>query len=81
MGRSKNPERIFIHDISNQLTIAVGMVEVVLTTLEGAKDLDPKVNERLMKSLKAMERISDLCKARREVLIAQEAESSSEDGN
>lgn len=65
-------ERKFLHDISNPLTIAQGMVDSVIDSLEGVPGVDEKVHTRLEKAVKAMERMAAGIKERREVLIKRE---------
>ncbi len=65
-------ERKFLHDISNPLTIAQGMVDSVTDSLEGVDGVDEKVHTRLEKAVKAMERMADQIRARREILIKAE---------
>ncbi len=61
-------ERRFLHDMSNQMLVAQGMANFVLKkikekALEGVPDV-----QRLEKSLKAMDKMVDLIKARRVIL-------------
>ena len=60
-------ERAFIHDISSPLMIAMGMVE----SLHDCLDEDSKEDQELKssKALKALLRVADLVKERRNELI------------
>lgn len=62
-------ERKFLHDISNHLLVAEGMGTFVKKQLEKDENTPEKVKNRMSKSLDAMEKIIDLIKSRREVLI------------
>ena len=63
-------ERKFLHDMSNHLVVAQGMGNIALKNLKQDDELsiDPKVLERLEKSLKAVDKIIVLVKERRQVL-------------
>lgn len=62
-------ERDFLHDISNQLVIAQGMGSIVLKKITESEDIDDKVKSRMAKVIAAVEKITELSKARREALI------------
>jgi len=61
-------ERKFLHDISNHLVVAQGMGSIALRNVEKMDGIDPKTVERLAKSVKAVDEMIRLVKARRIVL-------------
>lgn len=62
-------ERKFLHDVSNQLVVAQGMGSIVLKSLNKSEDeLDPKVIERLGKTISAIEKMIKMVKERRNTL-------------
>lgn len=62
-------ERGFIHDLATPLMIAHGMVDAVCSKME-----DGNEKERLLKANKALQKMTDILKARRETLINQTEE-------
>lgn len=60
-------ERAFIHDIASPLMIAMGMVESLQHGL--GKDSTDDQKMKATKTIKALNRISDLVKERRSLLI------------
>jgi hypothetical protein len=58
-------ERVFLHDISNQIVIANGMAGLVLEKLEAKENLDDKDMERMKKALKALEKMIAMLTERR----------------
>ncbi len=67
-------QREFLHDLSNPLSIAMGMTEITLEKLKKQDSVDPKALECLEKSLKAIHRMKDLLVKRREILIEKTPE-------
>jgi hypothetical protein len=65
-----NPERAFLHDISNPISIAYGMIEIVVATLEANPGQNTREVERLKKSLNALERTVTLIKERKKMIAA-----------
>lgn len=60
-------ERTFIHDLATPLMIAQGMVDSVLSKLE----VESEEAQRLQKSAKALGKMANILKERRQVLISQ----------
>lgn len=60
-------ERAFIHDISSPLMIAMGMIESLNNGLDEDSAEDQKMKAE--KALKALNRIADLVKERRSLLV------------
>ena len=65
LGEYIKKERVFLHDISNQIVIANGMTGLVLEKLEAKEKLDDKDMERIKKALKALEKMIVLLTERR----------------
>ncbi|EQC43443.1 hypothetical protein [Bacteriovorax sp. Seq25_V] len=61
-------ERKFLHDISNHIVVAQGMVNIVLKNLKEVEGLDSKVIERQEKALNALNNQVQMIKERRTVL-------------
>ena len=62
-------ERKFLHDVSNQLVVAQGMGSIVLKNIKKSEDeLDPKVIERLEKTVSAIDKMIKMVKERRSTL-------------
>lgn len=61
-------ERTFLHDISNQLVIILGMGGIIDSKLENDRTLDDKSVERLKKLLKASDKIKTLIRDRRDIV-------------
>lgn len=77
LKNSFQDERKFLHDISNNLTIASGMLEVTMDIWEDSEDevlVKEKDLERLKKSRFAMDVLASKLRARRAVLIARGGE-------
>lgn len=68
-----NPERTFLHDLSNPLSVALGMVELALESLR-QQPTEAVAAEvvRLEKCHKSLTRMADLIRERRKLLIASE---------
>ena len=62
-------ERKFLHDISNHIVVAHGMATFVLRSIKSNPNVDAKEVERLEKSIEAINKMTDLLKDRRSVLI------------
>ena len=66
-------QREFLHDLSNQILIAHGMASSALVLLNKEANVDPKIIERLEKSIKASDKIvSSLTKQRELVIQSQQ---------
>jgi signal transduction histidine kinase len=61
-------ERAFLHDLSNPLAIAVGMLDMAAEQLKTTPGADPKALERLEKARNALRRMTDSITARRKTL-------------
>ena len=61
-----NGERTFLHDVSNQLVIAQGMGSFVLKHIKEKSADDAKELIRMQKTMKAIDKIIEQVKARRE---------------
>lgn len=61
-------ERKFLHDMSNHLVVAQGMGTIALGNLKKDESSDPKTVERLIKSIKAVDKMIVLIKERRSLL-------------
>jgi len=61
-------ERTFLHDMSNHIVVAHGMATFVLKTLKSNTGIDQKEIERLEKSINAINKMTELIQARRELL-------------
>ena len=59
-------ERVYLHDVSNQIVIAHGMAGFVLTYLKKLENAEPKAIERLEKSINALNKIVNQTKLRRD---------------
>lgn len=68
---AKSAERVFLHDLSNQLVVAQGMGGYVLGRLKKKEDVDPKELTRMEKTVKAIDRMIVMVKDRREALRAE----------
>ncbi len=64
-------ERKFLHDISNHMSIAQGMVNIVLKRMKEADSMDPSLIEKQEKALKALLEQAQLMKKRRALLHAR----------
>ncbi len=64
-------ERKFLHDISNHIVVAHGMATFVLRSIKDNPNVDAKEVERMEKSVGALNKMTDLLKERRSVLIAR----------
>ena len=67
----KSAERVFLHDLSNQLVVAQGMGGYVLGRLKKKEDIDPKELTRMEKTVKAIDRMIVMVKDRREALRSE----------
>ncbi|ATH06522.1 hypothetical protein BIY24_00755 [Halobacteriovorax marinus] len=63
-------ERKFLHDLSNHIVVAQGMGNVALRNLQSndGEEVDPKIIEKLEKSVGAINKMIALVKERRAVL-------------
>jgi hypothetical protein len=61
-------ERVYLHDVSNQIVIAHGMAGFVQMYLKKMENVDPKTLERIEKSINALNKIVDQTKSRREAI-------------
>lgn len=64
-----DPERKFIHDISNPLGVALGMLETALESLKASGRASPEEILRLEKAMRSITKTTDLIHQRREALI------------
>lgn len=64
-------ERVFLHDISNHIVVAHGMATFVLRSIKSNPNVEAKEIERLEKSIEAINKMTDLLKERRSVLISK----------
>ncbi len=64
-------ERKFLHDISNHIVVAHGMATFVLRSIKENPNIETKDVERLEKSLEAINKMTDLLKERRSVLVGR----------
>lgn len=64
-------ERKFLHDISNHIVVAHGMATFVLRSIKDNPGVESKEVERLEKSIEAINKMTDLLKERRSVLVAR----------
>lgn len=67
----ESEERKFLHDLSNPLAIASGLVDILLSDNEKNPSLTDEQKRRLEKAFHALERIKELLRARRGDLTAQ----------
>lgn len=65
-------ERDFLHDLSNPLAIAGGLLELLNEDLLKQCQLTEQQKQRLAKLSNSLDRIQDLIKARRMKIIEQE---------
>jgi hypothetical protein len=61
-------ERKFLHDISNHIVVAAGMVNFAYKALKNNPTVDVKEFERLEKAMDAISKMSEKLKERREFL-------------
>jgi cob(I)alamin adenosyltransferase len=61
-------ERKFLHDLSNHIVVAGGMLSFAHKVLKDNPMVEAKEIERLNKSMNAISKMTELLKARREVL-------------
>jgi hypothetical protein len=61
-------ERKFLHDLSNHIVVASGMLNFAHRVLKENPTVETKEIERLVKSMDAIAKMTELLKARREVL-------------
>lgn len=64
-------ERKFLHDVSNHIVVAHGMASFVLRSIKNNPAVDAKEVERLEKSVEAINKMTELLKNRRNVLISK----------
>jgi hypothetical protein len=64
-------ERKLLHDFSNPLAIAAGMIEAILDDCEQGEPLSETQKRRLQKALAATDRLRNMLMARREQLLAR----------
>jgi len=65
---SDDGERKFLHDLSNSVAIAQGLIDVVIDEAQGTASLSETQLARLKKSLSALQKIKEIVKARRSQL-------------
>lgn len=68
----ESKERKFIHDLSNRLAIAYGLVDVMIDEGKQAGSLDEQQLSRLERVRSNLERMKDLMKSRRQEIIEDE---------
>ena len=61
-------ERDFLHELSNQLVIAQGMVNIAMTKLKKEEGLDPAILDKQQKAADAIRKQATLIKERRNIL-------------
>ena len=62
-------ERKFLHDVSNHIVVAHGMATFALRTLKDNPTVDAREIDRLEKSIAAINKMTELLRDRRAVLI------------
>ncbi len=72
-------ERVFLHDISNQIVIAHGMAGFVQMYLKKLENVDPKTLERMEKSINALNKIVEQTKNRRDAVKKVQVEITGEE--
>lgn len=65
-------QRKFLHDIASPMTIAMGMLDSALESLQKTTGVDPVVINKLKKSASAMERMAEMIRVRRSEIVAME---------
>ncbi len=68
-NKNAQDQRTFLHDLSNPLSIALGMLEIALEDIKKIEGIDSKTMSCLEKSLKGIFRMRDQIQKRREILI------------
>lgn len=76
LGDVVKASRSFLHDISNQLLIAHGMESFVINNLKKRGDIDEKILSKMEKSLKAMDKIMDMMKEHKNLIVTVSASNS-----
>ena len=61
-------ERKFLHDLSNHIVVASGMLNFAYRVLKDNPTIEAKELERLQKSMDAISKMTELLKSRREML-------------
>jgi hypothetical protein len=61
-------ERKFLHELSNHIVVASGMLNFAHRVLKDNPTVEPKEIDRLVKSMDAISKMTELLKARRETL-------------
>ncbi|MCK5071875.1 MAG: hypothetical protein KAQ98_00515 [Bacteriovoracaceae bacterium] len=59
-------ERKFLHEISNQLVIAMGMGDYVQGVLKENTSIDEKCSQKMQKTMRAVEKITNMVLERRD---------------
>lgn len=67
-----NEERVFLHDISNNIVVAHGMMTFVLRTVKENPSVEKREIERLEKAIEAINRMTDALRERRELIHRQQ---------
>jgi hypothetical protein len=68
-------ERKFIHDVSNRLAIAYGLLDLVVASAKESLPMPQAHLDRVEKALASLEKMRTLIKERRaEIIAEQEAE-------
>lgn len=73
-NKGNEEERVFLHDISNQLLVAHGMGTYVNKAMKGSFAEDSKEFQRSEKTMIAINKIIELVKARRDVLHGESSD-------
>ena len=61
-------QRTFIHDLSSPITIAIGMVDAGINKINKGDDAEVVV-DKLEKAMGALNKVAELLKDRRQILI------------
>lgn len=65
-------ERKFLHDMASPLTIAQGMLDSALEILRADANTNPNIITKVEKSAKALERMTEMLRARRATIMARQ---------
>ena len=65
-------ERKFLHDLASPLTIAQGMTDAASEIVRDRKPIDEKLLNKLEKSTKALERMTEMLRLRRSEIAASD---------
>lgn len=72
INRAKE-ERKFLHDMANQITILQGMHSLIASDLEEKLTDRIKINERMQKANTSINKMTDLLKNRRNIIIKEQS--------